>query len=91
MKPVFVAIRTTARAWLYVAIDYRRDDFAKVLSNYNVALNNQDAAPLVRSISILKTGGSVVSISGPSDPAFAKSIGANWFVRQVMRLLSAKT
>jgi NADPH:quinone reductase-like Zn-dependent oxidoreductase len=45
---------------------------------------------LAKSIGILKPGGSVVSISGPPDPAFAKGIGANWFIQQVMRLISAK-
>lgn len=73
-----------------VVIDYRREDFAKVLSGYDVVLNSQDAASLEKSIGILKPEGRVISISGPPDPAFAKVIGANWFVRQLMRLLSAK-
>lgn len=71
-------------------IDYRNEDFAKLLSDYDIVLNSQDAAALAQSIAILKPGGRVVSISGPPDPSFASAIGANWFVRQVMRLLSAK-
>ena len=73
-----------------VVIDYRREDFPEVLSGYDFVLNSQDAAALKQSIGILKPGGSVISISGPPDLAFAKAIGANWVVRQVMRLLSAK-
>jgi NADPH:quinone reductase-like Zn-dependent oxidoreductase len=73
-----------------IVIDYRQEDFAKVLSGYDYVLNSQDAATLTQSFGILKPGGSVISISGPPDPAFGKAIGANWFVRQVMRLLSAK-
>jgi NADPH:quinone reductase-like Zn-dependent oxidoreductase len=73
-----------------IVIDYRKDDFAKLLSGYDFVLNSQDAATLKQSMGIVKPGGQVVSISGPPDPAFAKAIGANWFVRQVMRLLSAK-
>jgi NADPH:quinone reductase-like Zn-dependent oxidoreductase len=37
---------------------------------------------------VLKPGGKLISISGPPDVAFAKEIGANWFLQQVMRLLS---
>lgn len=71
-------------------IDYRREDFTEKLNGYDFVLNSQDAATLKQSIGILKPGGRVVSISGPPDPAFAKAIGANWIVRQVMRLLSAR-
>jgi hypothetical protein len=39
----------------------------------------------------MKPCGSVVSISVPPDPAFAKGIGANWSIQQVMCLISAKT
>lgn len=71
-------------------IDYRNQDFATILNGYDVVLNSQDAATLHKSIGILKSGGSVVSISGPPDPAFAKAIGANWMVQQVIRLLSMR-
>jgi NADPH:quinone reductase-like Zn-dependent oxidoreductase len=73
-----------------IVIDYRNEDFAKTLSGYDFVLNSQDAATLSKSIGILKAGGRVTSISGPPDPAFAKAIGANWFIQQVMRLLSLK-
>jgi alcohol dehydrogenase len=73
-----------------VIIDYRSQEFAEVLSGYDVVLNSQDAAALAKSIGVLKPGGRIISISGPPDPAFAKGIGANWLVQLVMRLLSAK-
>jgi alcohol dehydrogenase len=38
---------------------------------------------------VLKPGGKLISISGPPDPEFADEIKAPWFVKQVMRLLSA--
>jgi NADPH:quinone reductase-like Zn-dependent oxidoreductase len=37
---------------------------------------------------VLKPGGQLISISGPPDIAFAKQTGSNWFLQQVMRLLS---
>ncbi len=74
-----------------IVIDYRHEDFAAQLGGYDFVLNSQDDATLAKSIGILKPGGRVISISGPPDPAFGESIGANWFLRQFMRLLSAKT
>ncbi len=73
-----------------IVIDYRQDDFAKTLNGFDVVLNSQDAGTLRKSIGILRPGGRVISISGPPDPAFAKAIGGNWFIQQVMRLLSLK-
>ena len=72
-----------------VAIDYRKDDFEKVLQHYDLVLHSQDAVALEKSLRVLKPGGALVSISGPPDPAFAKGIGAPWFVRLIVRLLSA--
>jgi NADPH:quinone reductase-like Zn-dependent oxidoreductase len=73
-----------------IVIDYRKDDFETILTNYDVVLNSQDAKTLEKSLRILKPGGKLISISGPPDPAFAKEIGAPWFVKLIMRLLSAK-
>jgi len=72
-----------------IVIDYRKDDFEKVLQNYDLVLHSQDAATLEKSLRILKPGGTLISISGPPDPAFAKSIGAPWFVRLAIGLSSA--
>jgi len=71
-----------------VVIDYSKDDFEKVLQGYDVVLNSLGADVLEKSLRVLKPGGKLISISGPPDPAFAKDIGASWFLRQVMRLLS---
>jgi len=71
-----------------VVIDYKRKDFEKVLSDYDVVLNSLDADTLRKSLSVLKPGGKLISISGPPDPDFAREQGLNWFLKQVMRLLS---
>jgi alcohol dehydrogenase len=71
-----------------VVIDYRKEDFEKVLRDYDVVLNSQDSETLRKSLRVLKPGGQVVSISGPPDPAFGEEIRAPWFVKWVMRLLS---
>lgn len=71
-----------------IVIDYKKDDFEKILHDYDVVLNSQDNETLAKSLSVLKPGGKLVSISGPPDPAFGEEIGAPWFVKSIMRLLS---
>lgn len=72
-----------------IVIDYKKDDFEKKLKNYDVVLNSQDGKTLEKSMRVLKPGGKIISISGPPDPDFAKEIGSSWFVKLIMRLLSA--
>ncbi|MDT3405389.1 NADP-dependent oxidoreductase [Mucilaginibacter terrae] len=74
-----------------VVIDYRKDDFEKILSGYDLVLNSQNAKTLEKSLRILKPGGKLISISGPPDPEFAAEIGAAWYVKLFMRILSATT
>lgn len=71
-----------------VVIDYKKEDFEKVLSGYDVVLNSLDGDTLQKSLNVLKPGGKLISISGPPDPAFAREKGLNWFLQQVLRLLS---
>jgi NADPH:quinone reductase-like Zn-dependent oxidoreductase len=71
-----------------VVIDYKTQDFEKVLSDYDVVLNSLDGATLQKSLNVLKPGGKLISISGPPDPDFARDQGLNWLLRQVLRLLS---
>lgn len=72
-----------------IVIDYKKDDFEKVLQNYDVVLHSQDTAALEKSLHVLKPGGTLISISGPPDPAFAKKVGAPRFVSLIVRLLSS--
>lgn len=72
-----------------VAIDYKTQDFEDVLRDYDVVLNSQDGKTLEKSLRVLKSGGKLVSISGPPDPEFGKQIAAAGFVKLVMRLLSS--
>ena len=69
-------------------IDYKQDDFANVLSGYDVVLNSLDKVTLEKSLRVLKPGGQLISISGPPDTAFARSIGASWVLRMIMGALS---
>src|SRR5438309_10601079 len=57
-----------------VVIDYKKQDFADVLRDYDVVLHSLDKVTLEKSLRVLKPGGPLISISGPPDAAFARSI-----------------
>jgi NADPH:quinone reductase-like Zn-dependent oxidoreductase len=71
-----------------VVIDYKKDDFEKVLEGYDVVLNSLGKDTLEKSLRVLKPGGKLISISGPPDPDFARENGSGFLLQQVMRLLS---
>ncbi|WP_223585938.1 NADP-dependent oxidoreductase [Microbacterium sp. OVT16B] len=58
-----------------VVIDYRREDFAEVLSGYDLVLDSLGGENLEKSLRVLKPGGRAIGISGPPDPAFARAAG----------------
>jgi NADPH:quinone reductase-like Zn-dependent oxidoreductase len=69
-------------------IDYKKDDFEKILRDYDVVFDTLGKDTLEKSLRVLRPGGKIVSIAGPPDPAFAKDIGANWTLRLAMGVLS---
>lgn len=73
-----------------VVIDYRSKEFADVLADYDVVLHSQGTDDLVKSLKILKSGGRLVSISGPVDPAFAQARKLNIVQRMAVQLLSLR-
>lgn len=72
-----------------IVIDYKKDDFETILKDYDVVLNSQGTKTLEKSLRILKPGGIAISISGSPDVDFAKQIGASWFVKLIMKILSS--
>lgn len=96
-KHVGATVTTTASAgnaeWLKqlgadIVIDYRKDDFAAVLKDFDVVLDTQGGKTLERSLQVLKPGGRLIGIAGPPDPDFAEEMGATWFLKTAMRFLS---
>lgn len=73
-----------------IVIDYKTQDFETILKDYDLVLNSQDEKTLEKSMKILKSGGKVISISGPPDPAFAKEVGLSWFMKIAIFFLSRK-
>jgi alcohol dehydrogenase len=71
-----------------IVIDYKKEDFAHVLRDYDVVLNSLDKVTLEKSLRVLKPGGQLISISGPPDAGFARNIGASLILRMIMGVLS---
>src|SRR3954447_9572655 len=72
-----------------VVIDYRTEDFAEVLSGYDLVLDSLGGENLERSLTVLKPGGKAIGISGPPDPSFAQQLGANVVMKGAVALISA--
>jgi len=71
-----------------ILIDYKTQDFENILKDYDVVLNSQDTKTLEKSLNVLKTGGQVISISGPPTPEFAAEIGLPWYLKAILSLIS---
>ncbi|MBI2800109.1 MAG: NADP-dependent oxidoreductase [Gammaproteobacteria bacterium] len=71
-----------------VVVDYKQQQFEKVLGDYDSVLNSLGGDTLEKSLLVLKPGGKLISISGPPDIEFAQEFGLNWMLKQLMRLLS---
>lgn len=72
-----------------VVIDYKRQDFANELRDFDVVLNSLSGDVLAKSVKVLKPGGKLISLSGPPTAQFAREQGLSWVLGQVMRLLSS--
>ena len=73
-----------------VVVDYTKQDFAELLSGYDVVLDSLGGQNLEKSLTVLKPGGQAIGVSGPPDPGFAKQLGAPKLIGVVMELLSRK-
>ncbi|MFG3344366.1 NADP-dependent oxidoreductase [Streptomyces sp. NPDC048018] len=74
-----------------VVVDYRTQDFASVLHDYDVVLDSLGGETLEKSLRVLRPGGKVIGVAGPPDAAFARELGANAILRLVMGALSFRT
>ena len=69
-----------------IVVDYKTQDFARELRDYDVVLHSGDKSALEKSVGVLRPGGKLISISGPPDPAFGRQGG--WVLEQICRVLS---
>lgn len=71
-------------------IDYKKQEFEKVLHDYDAVLGTVKGDAIEKSLGILKPGSNIVSIVGPLDAAFARVKGLNFILRFVFGLMSRK-
>ncbi|MEF9956163.1 MAG: NADP-dependent oxidoreductase [Acinetobacter sp.] len=71
-----------------IIVDYKTTDFEAVIQDYDVVFDTQGGKTLEKSLHVLKRGGRLISISGPPDSNFAKTIKANWLLQWIIPLLS---
>jgi NADPH:quinone reductase-like Zn-dependent oxidoreductase len=71
-------------------IDYTHREFEEVLRDYDAVLGTVRGDAIEKSLRILKSGSTVVSLVGPPDAAFARERGMNFIMVFVLGLLSRK-
>ncbi|HDL6608825.1 NADP-dependent oxidoreductase [Yersinia sp. 22-579] len=71
-------------------VDYKKQEFEKVLSGYDIVLGTVKGDSIEKSTQILKPSGKIVSLTGPLDTAFARARGLNFLLRFVFGLMSRK-
>ncbi len=72
-------------------IGYKKRKFEEVLRDYDAVLGTVRGDTIEKSLRILKSGSTVISLIGPPDAAFARVRGMNFFMVFVFGLLSRKT
>ena len=71
-------------------VDYKKQQFETVLRGYDAVLGTVRGDAIEKSIGILKSRGSIVSLVGPLDAAFARARGLNLALKVVFALMSRK-
>lgn len=71
-----------------IIIDYKSTNFEDVLQDYDVVFDTQGGKTLEKSLTVLKRGGRVISISGPPDRNFAEMLDVNFLLKCIIPMLS---
>jgi NADPH:quinone reductase-like Zn-dependent oxidoreductase len=71
-------------------VDYKKEEFEKVLRGYDAVLGTVRGDAIEKSIGILKPGSVIVSLIGPLDAAFARARRLNFLLKFVFGLMSRK-
>ncbi|GBD66523.1 putative oxidoreductase [Tetragenococcus halophilus subsp. halophilus] len=71
-------------------INYREENFAEVLSDYDDVFDTLGGQNLSDGFKVLKPGGKIVTISGTPNARFGKEYGVGWFKTMLFGLASFK-
>ncbi len=73
-----------------LVIDYKTQEFSTILKDYDLVIHsNRDKKVFEQSLSVLKKGGSLITLVGPPTAEFASALGLPWHLKFVIKLLSA--
>lgn len=73
-----------------VVVDYTRQDFAEILSEYDLVVDSLGGENLTKSLTVLRPGGLAIGVTGPPDAGFARQLDAPKPVEWLMSWLSRK-
>jgi len=71
-------------------VNYKKQEFEKVLRDYDAVLGTVRGDAIEKSIGILKPRGTIVSLIGPLDAAFARARRLNFVLTFVFGVMSRK-
>lgn len=71
-------------------VDYKKQEFENVLSGYDAVLGTVRGDAMEKAVGILKPGGTMVSLVGPLDAAFARARRLNFLLVFVFSMMSRK-
>ncbi|SDN54139.1 NADP-dependent oxidoreductase [Polaromonas sp. JS666] len=71
-------------------VDYKKEEFENVLRGYDAVLGTVRGDALEKAVGILKPRGTMVSLVGPLDAAFARARGLNFVLAFVFGMMSRK-
>jgi NADPH:quinone reductase-like Zn-dependent oxidoreductase len=73
-----------------LVIDYKTEDFTKLIMGYDLVLDHLGGENLIKSLSVLKPGGKAIGIAGPPDPELARKLNRGPFIEFIVGRISAK-
>ncbi len=71
-------------------INYKTEKFEEILKNYDAVFDTIGGTTLEKSFDIIKSGGSIVSVSGMPNARFGKEFGSGFFKTFLFSLASKK-
>ncbi|TCZ80986.1 NADP-dependent oxidoreductase [Paenibacillus albiflavus] len=71
-------------------INYRNEEFDKVLNNYDAVLDTIGGETLEKSFKVVKSGGQIVSVSGLPNARFGKEYGVGVLKTSLFRMVTSK-
>ncbi|SFW75950.1 NADP-dependent oxidoreductase [Chitinophaga sancti] len=73
-----------------LVIDYKTQEFVTILKDYDLVIHsNRDKKVFEQALSVLKKGGSLITLVGPPTPEFAVEIGLRWHLKLITKLISS--